>query len=168
MVSLGSEGRNADHVTDCVELAESLSKNVKLLHLDMSHNNFSRYDIDVIGDGLIENHTLVGLHITGAMGTNYDTLGFLYCTPPGELEGDQENVEPGADQVNTVTNSRVVASNDHALQHFAKSVKYQESTPWLDLPHTSMRQGNSKHCWICESWSETRVLQKHFDRVSFL
>ena len=65
MVSLGSEGRDGEHVADCVEIADTLSKNTTLLHLDMSHNNFSVHDIDVIGDGILENHTLIGLHITG-------------------------------------------------------------------------------------------------------
>ena len=171
MVSIGSEGRDSDHVGDCVEIADTLSKNKKLLHLDLSHNNFSAHDIDVIGDGLLENHTLIGLHITGVSGTFYDSLGFLYCTPPGELGGDQENLAPGAMQSPTAAGGaspkpRFAAAGDHAMQQYAASVKYQESGPWLDLPYTLMRKGVSSGpsfiepalvnelCWAmsCRRW----------------
>jgi len=97
----------------------------------------------------------------GVSGTYYDSLGFLYCTPPGELSGDQENLEAGKAQTPTSAlgsgKSRFAAAGDHAMQQFAMSVKYQESGPWLDLPYTLQRKGTFKNCWICEAWQETRI-----------
>ena len=42
----------------------------------MSYNNFRVEDMVVIGDGLRENHTLLGLHIDGNK-AKVDTLGFV-------------------------------------------------------------------------------------------
>lgn len=65
---------------ECTEAAwkwrKTLMKNMSMLHLDISHNQFKPEDMEVIGDGLKENHTLIGMHTAG----NYaelDPLGFL-------------------------------------------------------------------------------------------
>ena len=51
-------------------------RNMTLLHLDISHNQFKVEDSEVIGDGLNENHTLLGLHTAGN-NAEIDHLGFL-------------------------------------------------------------------------------------------
>jgi hypothetical protein len=51
-------------------------KNHSLLHLDISHNNFRPEDSEVMADGLVENHTLLGLHALGNS-AEMDHLGFM-------------------------------------------------------------------------------------------
>ena len=71
------------HYLDKFECSESawkwrktFMKNRTLIHADISFNGFSAEDMMAIGDGLRENHTLLGLHVEG----NYakmDSLGFI-------------------------------------------------------------------------------------------
>jgi len=51
-------------------------ENINLLHLDLSYNHFGQNDIKAIGDGLKENHTLLGIHMQGNR-ANVDLLGFV-------------------------------------------------------------------------------------------
>jgi Ran GTPase-activating protein (RanGAP) involved in mRNA processing and transport len=46
-------------------LASVLNVNNTLLHLNLSHNAFCAKECDIIGGSLRDNHTLLGLHITG-------------------------------------------------------------------------------------------------------
>ena len=39
--------------------------NKTLVHMDLSHNNFSKQDCEIIDEGLKENHTLLGIHMVG-------------------------------------------------------------------------------------------------------
>jgi hypothetical protein len=57
-----------------------LNVNKKLLHLDLSYNRLSKLECYNIGQGLLENHTLVGLHLRGNEG-EVDTLGFIKEKP---------------------------------------------------------------------------------------
>lgn len=64
----------------CVESAwkwrRSLQLNKFLTHVDISFNQFSVEDMQTIGDGLRENHTLIGFHCEGNNAT-VDALGFV-------------------------------------------------------------------------------------------
>ena len=51
-------------------------KNRTLLHCDISFNGFAPEDMTAIGDGLRENHTLLGCHIEGNS-AKMDGLGFV-------------------------------------------------------------------------------------------
>lgn len=51
-------------------------KNMTLLHCDISFNGFAPEDMTAIGDGLRENHTLLGCHIEGNS-AKMDSLGFV-------------------------------------------------------------------------------------------
>ena len=55
-------------------------RNLTLLHVDISFNGFCGEDMIAIGDGLRENHSLLGLHIKGN-GAKLDGLGFVCPTP---------------------------------------------------------------------------------------
>ena len=48
-------------------LASVLNVNNTLLHLNLSHNAFCAKECDIIGESLRDNHTLLGLHITGQL-----------------------------------------------------------------------------------------------------
>ena len=54
----------------------SLAENERLLHLDLSNNNFSFNDCEVLGKGLKRNHTIKGLHFLGNYG-KVNALGFI-------------------------------------------------------------------------------------------
>ena len=51
--------------------------NQSLLHLDISNNNFSQLDLEVMNEGLKENHSILGLHMMGNEGST-DAYGFIH------------------------------------------------------------------------------------------
>ena len=55
---------------------KTLMKNLTLLHVDISFNGFTDQDMIAIGDGLRENHTLLGCHVEGN-NCKMDSLGFI-------------------------------------------------------------------------------------------
>ena len=55
---------------------KTLMKNFTLLHLDISFNAFTDHDMIALGDGLRENHTLLGCHVEGN-NSRLDSLGFI-------------------------------------------------------------------------------------------
>jgi len=56
--------------------AKSLISNKTIIHVDFSFNNFKTADIQVIGEGLKSNHTLLGIHLMGNE-AKVDELGFV-------------------------------------------------------------------------------------------
>ena len=74
------------HTHDRFECSESAWKlrqaflhNRTLMHVDISFNAFSAEDMLTIGDGLRENHTILGCHVEGN-GAKIDALGFIKLT----------------------------------------------------------------------------------------
>ena len=59
-------------------------QNKYLIHLDLSHNGFMDEEIDIMSDGLKENHTILGLHMLGNQ-KNTDAFGYMTVreTNPG-------------------------------------------------------------------------------------
>jgi len=51
-------------------------ENKTIIHLDLSHNGFKKAEIDIMGVGLKENHTILGLHMLGNEITT-NSLGFV-------------------------------------------------------------------------------------------
>ena len=58
-------------------LSDAFKENRSLLHVDISNWNFWGEDIETINKGLTDNHTILGIHILGNMGTT-DTLGYVH------------------------------------------------------------------------------------------
>ena len=58
-------------------LAETFRNNVKLVHLDISHNQFTGSDCEKLAEGLATNHTLLGLHIEGNY-ADIDSKGYIH------------------------------------------------------------------------------------------
>lgn len=42
-----------------------MQTNSTLIHLDLSHNNISSKELTELSNNIKDNHTLVGLHLTG-------------------------------------------------------------------------------------------------------
>ena len=74
------ERRHVLQQLQCVESAwkwrSALRRNRFLIHFDISYNQFSIEDMQVVGDGLRENHTLLGFHTEGNNAA-VDSLGFV-------------------------------------------------------------------------------------------
>ena len=72
-------------------LNKMFSENSALIHVDLSHNNFSVDDWDEISKGLNKNRSVLGLHMSGnSRDTN--ALGFIY---------KKSNYDPGVAHVHT-------------------------------------------------------------------
>jgi len=54
-----------------------------LIHVDFSNNDFAAPEIEIIAEGLKENHTILGIHMIGNEATT-DALGFV---APSRAEG---------------------------------------------------------------------------------
>jgi hypothetical protein len=52
------------------------SANTGLIHMDFSNNGFTATEIEVIAEGLKENHTLLGIHMLGNEAAT-DAMGFV-------------------------------------------------------------------------------------------
>ncbi|CAG9324752.1 unnamed protein product [Blepharisma stoltei] len=73
-----------------LDVAQAISKalriNTVLRHLDLSHNNFKEEECKTIGEGLSENHDLLGIHMLGN-DCYIDSKGFIIPTAySGKLE----------------------------------------------------------------------------------
>lgn len=66
-----------------LDLQNMFRENRSLIHLDLSHNNLSRDDCDLMAEGLKENHTLLGFHMIGN-DVDVNSLGFFTdnCSDP--------------------------------------------------------------------------------------
>ena len=51
-------------------------KNKTLIHVDLSHNGLMDQEIDIISEGLKENHTILGLHMIGNQKST-DAMGYI-------------------------------------------------------------------------------------------
>ena len=56
--------------------SKALALNTTLVHVDFSFNNFKEHDIRIIGEGLKENHSILGIHLMGNE-AKVDELGFV-------------------------------------------------------------------------------------------
>ena len=76
-----SSKKEAEKPHPAINIAEAWSKlfleNKSLLHLDISNNDFLTHEIQVMSKGLMENHTILGLHMEGNEGAT-DAYGFIH------------------------------------------------------------------------------------------
>jgi Ran GTPase-activating protein (RanGAP) involved in mRNA processing and transport len=77
-------------------LGEALQHNETLTHLDLSHNCIQRASCLLLGDLLLLNHTLFGIHMAGNDG-HMDPCGFMSPLPTG---AQQSHLDSTADIIN--------------------------------------------------------------------
>ena len=106
------------------QLAEVLTGQENLLHLDISHNNLKDEECRTVACALSTNHTLWGMHFVGNSTYALDSKGFL------RESGSSIGVEHLEIRINGAS---MVVSNTE--QEEAK----------LKRTH---------NCWICEGWNE--------------
>ena len=56
--------------------SQCFKNNDTLIHVDISNNNLSWPEMEIIGEGLRKNHTILGLHVKGNM-AQVDSQGFI-------------------------------------------------------------------------------------------
>ena len=56
------------------ELKSLFASNSTLLHIDISHWKLTSQELKIINQGLIQNHSIMGIHMVGNKG-KIDTLG---------------------------------------------------------------------------------------------
>ena len=61
--------------------ARAYRHNKSLLHVDMSHNHIPLQDVEIIADGLKDNHKILGFHFIGN-GGDIDNQGFMHPQLP--------------------------------------------------------------------------------------
>lgn len=71
---------NPENASNVKVLQQMFIVNKNLIHLDLSHCGFTKSDCALMNLGLTENHTLLGIHMTGnEAGINYQ--GYLSIEP---------------------------------------------------------------------------------------
>lgn len=103
-----------------------LRQNSKLLHLDLSFNNFSLAECEQVSESLKSNHSLYGFHFSGNYG---------YVNHEGFLVLDDHK------QANTYDTVRVTRMNGFEVC-FRRPYASNDWTLQKDV------------CWICEGWGE--------------
>ena len=73
------------------EILEVFKTNERLIHLDLSNNNFSREESRQIAEGLANNHTIYGFHFVGTYG-HVDSRGFLIINENEERDLSEMHV----------------------------------------------------------------------------
>ena len=109
------------------KLAEVLSTQENLIHLDLSHNQIKKEDCSIIAQGLAPNHTLWGLHMIGNE-ANMDTKGFLIS---------EREKKFGA----AIT-----------AEHLARRINGRRM---VIMRKEDGKYRSADNCWICEGWNET-------------
>lgn len=110
-------------------LCEMFIKNNTIVHLDLSHNNFSKEDLDKLNESLSQNHILIGLH----------------------LEGEMCSVDP---QV-YITPWDYSGKNDNKSKELYWSSDTRRKPLWDVCPEDCYR--NNTECWICGGWRPFRI-----------
>ena len=123
--SYNNVGSTKEH--ECAKaFAACFESNTSLLHVDMSSDLFDREDVQILNQGLTENHSILGIHMGGNKGRT-DPLGF---------------VNP-------------LAENDEAESHVFTRIQPNLQVGTLKSKKMRQLRAFS-NCWICEGWAEVR------------
>lgn len=67
-------------------------QNQTLIHLDFSNNDFAAPEVEIIAEGLKENHSIMGIHMIGNEAVT-DAMGFIVpCRSGSKLEDAKAHV----------------------------------------------------------------------------
>ena len=124
-----------------------------LIHLDLSYNNFSVKEAQIISEGLFMNHQLYGLHFEGNFGY-IDAKGCLIVPNNCRKKnlGDYDN------------SRRIKGLKSYHLQNLQAS-KCEESNEEEDEDEEEIKYKNC--CWLCDNWREI-VFELSLDELSDL
>ena len=133
-------------------------KNFTLMHLDMSFNGFTSEDMIALGDGLRENHTLLGCHVDGN-NARIDALGFL--TPVLHDKRTKYSRHKGKEVYDVHNYDRIPVTMDN--EHMQTSEQKPQQRPDMfgqgqaqgqHLPDLARSEIAPRNCWLCEGWTQ--------------
>ena len=110
-------------------LSKMFKVNQSLLHVDLSHNEISLKDGEIIKEGLDDNHVLLGLHLTGNE-VNTNSEGFI-------VPNLKEHPESDSHIMTRLTDSLMMGVWSSQL-----NVELRATSNW----------------WIWEGWSEVKFM----------
>lgn len=109
--------------------ANCFKNNDRLVHVDISNNNLSWAEMEIIGEGLKSNHTILGLHVKGNM-AQVDSQGFII------------KILDSVSLANLHTSTRL----KEKLEPKNKNRKRKVQTDLSVI----------ENCWLCEGWSHCK------------
>ena len=107
-------------------LSDGFKDNKALLHVDISNCNFDGEDIEIINKGLTDNHTILGIHLLGNMGTT-DTLGYVHKS---------EQIDCAMCNIFT----RIKPTLERGVKRNSQAISLHAASNW----------------WIWEGWTEVK------------
>ena len=111
-----------------LEFKKLFIENKSLIHLDLSHNSFNEIGIQLLYEGLLENHSILGIHLIGNNAI-VDSNGFVK-----PIKNDYPSI------------SHIYSRLSMKLEMGAKRSK------------KLARVNTFNKCWICEGWSPLKFI----------
>lgn len=132
----------------CRKLAQVFVENDVLRHLDFSKCELSAGLCQILADGLRDNSTILGLHISGNEG-RMNTRGYIVPMPPSDIA--QRSAAAAAAAASTEQPGGPQADTEQS-QKSDQTVEKNGRGRIMSVMQTGLC------CWVCESWRETRIL----------
>lgn len=124
-----------DKADEQCEGSKSLSRlfefNISLTHVNLSYNRLTVADCQIINQGLANNHTVLGLHMSG---NDCEVNSFVQLNPI----------------MKTNDSNSIYTANDSLNSHFKSGTITRSSGDYGILKSWS----HQPNCWICEGWRE--------------
>ena len=105
---------------------EAFAQNKSLIHVDISNNKIDIDDCEIIGEGLKQNHSILGIHFTGNAGY-VDNQGFVIAADD-QTKSDNVLLTRLPDDLESgkIKNPLLIQLQQHS------------------------------NCWICEGWTQVK------------
>eukprot|EP00930_Biecheleria_cincta_P082941 TRINITY_DN72577_c0_g1_i1.p1 TRINITY_DN72577_c0_g1~~TRINITY_DN72577_c0_g1_i1.p1 ORF type:complete len:1091 (-),score=204.41 TRINITY_DN72577_c0_g1_i1:564-3836(-) len=132
----------------CIQLAKLFAETTVLRHMDLSKCELSADCCRILADGMKENTSLMGLHISGNE-ARLDPLGLIVPNPP---RTSVMGVKPSSNEAHV---DQSVAPNPPGAFN---PVQENPGSGGLDKIYgTGLEMEFDRCCWQCERWRETRL-----------
>ena len=124
------------------------SKEVGLVHLNISHNKINYIDCSHIEEEVKNNHTILGIHVEGNE-MSIDSLGFIHAFKKNERKNDYFANSQISYETKYNKESNILMGN---------SLLKSKITKHLEIKHKN-------NCWICEGWNEMQFILDHDNKT---
>lgn len=169
-----------------MELSDLFCHNdCKLIHLDISFNNINYEDSLLISKAVVNNHTILGIHLDGNQ-MNIDCLGFIHAFYKNSVKSNY--------YANSIINNNMIVANtiiddynqykfnssDNNAQtsdattfrqtnysNFSNVLETERLTSKASINNNCLNLNTmlndiryKNNCWICEGWREMKFIYK--------
>ncbi|KAM3145067.1 hypothetical protein pb186bvf_002742 [Paramecium bursaria] len=153
-LSYNSLGRNLLCTQSLCELIKK--PNLEILHYDLSHNNFSEAEVNLIATELSFNQTIYGFHFDGNGHNFVNSRGFLVYEQE-QIKFDQNQIYKELDYVSDVKNYRLMRKNSLLQKFIGKQPQIVRVNGVRQIQSTNIVFNQMKDiCWICQGWVEIK------------